>query len=207
MTVTEYLMCAYLYAFYLADPGARTSRKPIKARIPVNMRQFYPSETLRNFSLYRNLGFDPRGKEQWTFEDVTEAMRGKLKASVTPEAMRALLGQTVTMTRSPLLRAVPIALKRWFFKLGYVLTGERPMTGVLSNLGRASLPDCLAEHVESVEFVMGGSIYKSLSGLAYSDRHFLRVCFSGACESADVQREFLRLLAREGLRVRVESNM
>jgi len=201
MSVTEYLMCAYLYAFYCADPSARTSDKPIKLRIPVNMRQFYPSETLHNFTLYRNLGFNPREKEDWSFEDVIEAMRGVLKPCATPEAMRELLNQTVTLSGNPILRAVPIALKRWFFKLGYFLTGEKPMTGVLSNLGRVELPPRIAERVERVEFIMGGSIFKSLCAFVLSDHRSLHIYLSGACKSTDVQRELFRLLEQEGLPV------
>jgi len=204
LSVTEYLMSAYLCAFYHADPRAQNSRKPIKLRIPVNMRQFYPSETLHNFTLYRNLGFDPRAKEDWDFGDVVEAMRGKLKPSITPEAMRELLNQTVTLSGNPVLRAIPIGLKRWFFKLGYVLTGERPMTGVLSNLGRVELPPCLARRVENVEFIMGGSIFKSLCAFVLSDHRNLHLYLSGACKSTDVQRELFRLLEQEGMRVRVE---
>jgi len=204
LSVTEYLMCAYLYAFYLADPRARSSNKPIKLRIPVNMRQFYPSETLHNFTLYRNLGFEPRAKGDWSFEDVIAAMRGKLKSAATPEALRALLNQTVTLSGNPILRAVPIAVKRWFFKLGYFMTGERPMTGVLSNLGRVELPQCIAEHVESVEFIMGGSIFKSLCAFALSDHRHLHIYLSGACESTEVQRELFRLLEQEGMRVTSE---
>jgi len=204
MSVTEYLMCAYLYAFYCADPSARGSGKPIKLRIPVNMRQFYPSETLHNFTLYRNLGFVPSEKEAWSFEDVIEAMRGKLKPCTTPEAMRTLLNQTVTLSGNPILRAVPIALKRWFFKLGYFLTGERPMTGVLSNLGRVELPPRVAERVEKIEVIMGGSVFKSLCAFVLSDHQDLHIYLSGACESIDVQRELFRLLEQEGLRVCVE---
>jgi NRPS condensation-like uncharacterized protein len=204
LSVTEYLMCAYLYAFYCANPNARGSEKPIKLRIPVNMRQFYPSETLHNFTLYRNLGFVPSEKEDWSFEDVVEAMRGVLKPCTTPEAMRLLLDQTVTLSGNPILRAVPIALKRWFFKLGYYLTGEKPMTGVLSNLGRVELPPGMAECVESVEFIMGGSIFKSLCAFVLSDHRNLHIYLSGACKSTDVQDELFRLLAQEGLRVTSE---
>ena len=204
LSVTEYLMCAYLYAFYRANPGARGSRRPIKLRIPVDMRQFFPSETLQNFTLYRNLGFDPRAKREWDFEGMVEAMRGRLRASATPEAMRELLGQTVTLSGNPILRAIPTAVKRWFFKLGYILTGERPMTGVLSNLGRAELPPCVAERVESVEFIMGGSVFKRLCAFALSDHRRLHLYLSGACRSTDVQRALFALLEQEGLRVTVE---
>ena len=204
LSVTEYLMSAYLCAFYRADPRAQRSRRPIKLRIPVDMRQFYPSETLRNFTLYRNLGFDPRAKEDWSFEDVAAAMRGRLKPAAAPGAMRALLDQTVSMAGNPLLRAAPIAVKRWFFKLGYFLTGERPMTGVLSNLGRVELPPGAAECVESAEFIMGGSVFKSLCAFVLSDHRNLHLYLSGACESTGVQRELFRLLEREGLHMRID---
>jgi len=74
-------------------------------------------------------------------------------------------------------------------------------------VGRVTLPPCVAGHVERIEFLMGGSIFKNLSSVALSDSRNFHIYFSGACRSADVQREFLRLLAREGLRVHAECNV
>jgi len=207
LTVTDYLMAVYLYAFYTADPRAKNSRKPLVIGVPVSLRKFYPSRSLRNFSLYANLAFAPRAKEDFTFEDILETMRGKLAAAVTREEMHALLCRNVALMKNPLMRALPMALKRPAMKLGYNLIGESANTAVLTNLGPFDLPPCLAERVQAVETLVGGSRRGRLLCAVLSDERLLHLYFSGATQKTDIQRAFVRHLADEGMRVRVESNI
>jgi len=207
LTVTDYLMAVYIYAFYTADPHSQRSRRPIQISIPVSLRQFYPSESLRNFSLFAILGFDPRIKENCTFEDVLEAMRGKLAAATARDEMHKLLCSSVALMNNPVFRAIPNVLKRQLMKLGSIFVGEITNTSVLSNLGRFRLPPCLASHVETVEVIMGDGPWKRILCLAISDDRLLHIYFSGNTKATDVQRTFFVLLAREGARVRVESNI
>ena len=207
LTLTDYLMGAYLYALYAAVPGARRTAKPIKVSVTISLRNLYPSGSLRNFSLYANLGFSPRAKETFTFEDVLEATKGKLDEAKTQENMHKLLCQHTGMVQNPLVRLVPNFLKRRILKVGYRIVGETRQTSPLANLGRAALPAGVAEHVDSIECVLGGSMQKRINCAAISDDRFLYVAFSGDTKKTDVQREFFRLLVREGMRVRVESNI
>jgi len=207
LTLTDYLMGAYLYAFYAAVPGARRSVRPIKVSIAISLRNLYPSDSLRNFSLYANLGFSPRAKAHFTFEDVLEAMKGKLDEAKTQENMHKLLCQHTGMIQNLLVRLVPNFLKRQILRIGYVIAGETKQTSPLSNLGRAALPAGVAEHVDAIECILGGSMQKHINCAAISDDRFLYVTFSGDTKKTDVQREFFRLLVREGMRVRVESNI
>jgi len=207
MTVTDYLMAVYLYSFYAADPRARHSRRPIKISISVSLRGLYQSESLRNFSLYANLGFTPREEEIFAFEDILEAIKGKLAAAKTKEEMHKLLCSHVALVKNPFVRAVPNAIKRRIMRLGYILEGENTQTSPLSSLGWIKLPPCIAAHVESVEVILGGSPYKHIQCAAISDDRMLHLFFSGDTEKTDVQREFFRLLAREGICARVESNI
>ena len=213
LTVTDYLMAVYIHAFYTADPRARRGRRPIKIGIPVSLRKFYPSESLRNFSLYANMSFDPkahsapRAKEDFSFEDILEAMRGKLAAAIEPEKMHRLLCENMSLMQNPAMRLMPNVLKRQFMRLGYLLLGESTNTAPLSNLGRFQLPPCLAERVASVETFLGGNPRKSFGCVVISDERLLHLYFSGETRKTDVQRAFLRHLTGEGLRIRVESNI
>ena len=207
LTVTDYLMAVYIYAFYAADPRARRSRRPIQIGIPVSLRQFYPSESLRNFSLFAAVGLDVRARKDCTLEGIIEAMRGKLAAATAREEMHRLLCNSVTMINNPVFRAIPIVIKRHLMKLGNLFIGEMSNTSPLSNLGRFQLPPCVAKHVEAIEMALGGSPHKRIACVVVSDERLLHVYFSGNTKAADVQRTFFRLLVREGARVRVESNV
>jgi hypothetical protein len=207
ITLTDYLMAVYLYAFYLAVPKSRRSSRQIKVSVPISLRNFFPTETLRNFSLFTNIGFDPRAKADFSFDDVLEAVKGKLAAAKTKEAMQKLLSSNVAMIQNPLVRLIPNVLKRRVLQIGYVLAGENKFTTPMTNLGRVTLPPGVAEHVEQVEGILGGSAQKRINCAMISDERFLHIYFSGDTKRTEVQREFFRLLAREGIRARVECNI
>lgn len=118
-----------------------------------------------------------------------------------------LLCQHTGMMKNPLVRLVPNFLKRRILQIGYAIVVESKQTSPLSNLGRARLPESVAAHVDSIECALGGSTQKRISCMTVSDDHFLYVAFSGDTRKTDVQRAFFRLLAREGIRVHVESNV
>jgi NRPS condensation-like uncharacterized protein len=207
LTLTDYLMGVYLYSFYAADPAARRTAKRIKVSVAVSLRGLYHSASLRNFSLYANIGFCPRREEPFTFEDVLEAVKGELGRAKTRENMHKLLCRHTGMMKNPLVRLVPNFLKRRILRIGYAIVGESKQTSPLSNLGRAGLPESVAAHVESIECVLGGSSQKRINCMTVSDGRFLYVAFSGDTKKTDVQREFFRLLVREGMRVHAESNI
>ena len=52
VTATQYLASLLIYSIYSNQPACKKSKKPIKIFIPVNLRQFFEVNTLRNFSLY-----------------------------------------------------------------------------------------------------------------------------------------------------------
>jgi len=207
LTLTDYLLGIYFYAFYLANPCAQKSRRPIQISVPINLRNYYPSETLRNFCLFANISLDPRAKEHYTLDDIFGAIQGQLAAANTKEELHKLLCANGKMINSLPARLVPNALKRRVMQLGYFLTGERRQTSSMSNLGRAGLPPDIAARVDGVEFVTGHSPLLPLKMTVLSDGRFVHLFFPCASPKTDVQREFVRLLAGEGARVRVACNV
>jgi len=201
LTLTDYLMAVYFYAFYQVDPRARRSRKPIQLTIPVSLRRYYNSESLRNFSLYANLLLYPRARENYTLEDIIETMRFKLAAASSKEQMHRRLCGNVAMADNPVVRCVPNALKRRVIRLGHRMLGEG--TSALSNLGAIMLPSCLSEHVTSPEIAVSPSPCTRLQCLVYSFQGVLHIVFSSDTKRSEVQRAFFRILAQHNLTVEV----
>ena len=60
-TITEYLNAVLLQALLTRQKEDRRSRlRPVKIAMPVNLRRFFPSITLRNFITMIFPGVDPR---------------------------------------------------------------------------------------------------------------------------------------------------
>lgn len=204
-TITEYLTAVYLYVLYLNTP--KGNKKFISAQVPISLRKLYQKETLRNFSLYTIVGFDPKKKVNFTFDDIAEEIRGKIQHGASHNVVHRLLIQNTAMAKSPLLRVIPNELKRPVMRIAFRITGQDKFTAGLSNLGPIHLPDCVAAHVDQIEAVMGDMPSKRLGCAVLSDRNYTSIIFSSDNNDLRIQTSFFRFLAEQGIRVRVDSNV
>ena len=146
-------LTALLLAFMTeaAHAASDESRGDISIQVPVNMRKFCPSKTLRNFSMYCSVRtpWAQAGEAERLLPDITR----QLSERASETAMRGMLASTAEMVR--LLGRVPLAVKRPAARIAYGFLGERAFTSTLSNLGAAKLPPEVEAHVEKLDFVLG----------------------------------------------------
>ena len=146
-------LTALLLAFMTeaAHAASDESRGDISIQVPVNMRKFCPSKTLRNFAMYCSVRtpWAEAGEAERLLPDITR----QLSERASETAMRGMLASTAEMVR--LLGRVPLAVKRPAARIAYGFLGERAFTSTLSNLGAAKLPPEVEAHVENLDFVLG----------------------------------------------------
>lgn len=146
-------LTALLLAFMTeaAHAASDESRGDISIQVPVNMRKFCSSKTLRNFSMYCSVRtpWAEAGEAERLLPDITR----QLSERASETAMRGMLASTAEMVR--LLGRVPLAVKRPAARIAYGFLGERAFTSTLSNLGAAKLPPEVEAHVEKLDFVLG----------------------------------------------------
>lgn len=146
-------LTALLLAFMTeaAHAASDESRGDINIQVPVNMRKFCPSKTLRNFAMYCSVRtpWAEAGEAERLLPDITR----QLSERASETAMRGMLASTAEMVR--LLGRVPLAVKRPAARIAYGFLGERAFTSTLSNLGAAKLPPEVEAHVEKLDFVLG----------------------------------------------------
>ena len=204
MTITEFLMVAYLYAFYKNARGK--VNKPIKISIPASLRARFGSRTLRNFSLYANIGFNPKGRTDITFEEIFEMVKGKMEQGLATEELHKMLCVNVRDAQNPILRLVPTVLKKPVMQFIFDHAGENKFTSGMSNLGVQKMPPEMYEHIERMECLLGSSPTKHLLCAMITYNNIVNISFSSTSDKVDVQRTFFRVLAENGVRVRIESN-
>ena len=146
-------LTALLLAFMTeaAHAVSDESRGDISIQVPVNMRKFCPSKTLRNFPMYCSVRtpWAEAGEAERLLPDITR----QLSERASETAMRGMLASTAEMVR--LLGRVHLAVKRPAVRIAYGFLGERAFTSTLSNLGAAKLPPEVEAHVEKLDFVLG----------------------------------------------------
>lgn len=207
-TVNTYLAALILRALAdmaAQDPRRRLRRRPVKLSMPVSLRKYYPSVTLRNFSSYVNVPVYPT-YGSYSLEDIIRIVTHCMGYEMTEQLMNARFSSNVLAEQSRAIRPVPLALKRLILRMMYALTGERYFTTVLSNMGRVDLPEGMREHVKRMDFIIGPGRSNPLSigCVSVSGQTFLT--FSKTIRESELERRVLTALIREGVPVTVESN-
>ena len=204
-SVTEYLSAALIWTLMeLQRRGGRRER-PVSLAIPIDLRRFFSTETVRNFILTARPHIDPRLGD-YTFPEVVEQVRYQLRLELSRPLMKGNITGNVNFQRNPILKAVPCALKDPVMKFSYRLAAIRPFSMTYTNPGVFQAPGSMARHIERVEAVLGQPYGDTVNCASVSCGDVLSISFASNLKERDVEREFFRFLVREGLPVKVLSN-
>lgn len=183
----------------------RALRKPVKVLVPINLRKFFPSKTLRNFALFVMPGIDPR-LGHYDLDEIVRIVYHSMGISVAEKELAAHIASNVRPEQSMLLKLMPLFIKNFAMKMVYQTAGEKTSCICMSNLGQAEFPDEVAAHIRRVDFILGPlSTTNYTCGLiSYGGK--LRIDFVNVVKDPELEREFFRLLRSLGLSVYLESN-
>ncbi len=193
------LTAVYIYSFYLTQK--RHSVRPIRISIPVDLRRMFPSQTLRNYSLYIIVGIYPLKKKNWILEDIIREVDRQFKEQLTKENMINMAYSNVTSQRTALFKALPMSVKRFALGFGYNYLGEQFFTSALSSFGRIRFPEGLDKHVKDCKFVLGEAMVSGMNSTAVSVNGRNNITMSAKVDCDDAQKMFAKILRTMGVNV------
>ena len=200
-TITEYLTTVLAYSIYMEGANQEKKNKPIKMFVPVNLRPYFDSSTLRNFSLYVKANFDLNKK--WTFIEMLELTKASFYEQLNYMELKMHIGSLVGLEKNPFIKFVPLVIKNIFFKIGYKLLGESINTSSISNLGIVNLPNGMAEHVADVEFINTGPGLNS-GVITYKDH--LNFSINTIYKDISIIRHTIFKLRDDGINLIIDTN-
>ena len=204
-SVTEFLGAVQLLALdKLAQATGCQDKRPIRVLIPVNLRKLYKVETVRNFSSY--IFYQYNG--QTNLDEVIADIQQQTKEQMKDEYFRGMVSFNYNSGNNPILKPVPLAIKRMVVSAVVNGRGEGIVNcSSLSNLGVVKAPKEFEDLVVRYEFMLGRPHrYTNCYSVAtYND-----VCVISAIskyEERDCEREFFTTLAQLGVDVTMESDV
>ena len=179
--------------------------KPIKLLIPINLRQLFPSNTLRNFAMYTIPEADPRLGE-YTIDELCQIVKHKMGADFTTKQMGRVIATNVNDEKNPIVRLIPLPIKNAVMKAIFDSVGEKKSCLSLSNLGQIKLPEIMIPYIERFDFILGvqAAAPYNCGMLSFGDTVYIN--FIRNIRDAELERHFYAVLHELGLRVTVESN-
>ena len=180
-------------------------QKRIKLLIPVNLRNLFPSNTLRNFAMFTIPELDPR-LGAYSFDEICKIIQHKMGTEFTEKHMSCVIATNVNDERNPLVRLIPLPLKNAVMKAIFDSVGEKKSCLTLSNLGQVKIPEAMAQYVRRFDFILGvqAAAPYNCGMLSYGDTIYIN--FIRNIQDAELERHFHAVLQEMGLPTVVESN-
>lgn len=204
-TVTEYITALLIFSIYSTQIKGRVCHAPVKISVPVNLRNFFPSQTLRNFSSYVNVGVSFTDNN-YTFEQILDIISRKMKNEVQPEKLIEKISANVKAEKNILMRLAPLVLKNVVLKTAFNAFGETLFTSSLSNVGVVHIPDEMEEFIDRFEVVLGPPGKNMINCSVCSFSNDMIITFTKVMHETDIERFFFRFLSDKGLEIIIETN-
>ncbi|MDD3171689.1 MAG: hypothetical protein PHO86_05145 [Bacilli bacterium] len=201
---TQFIASCVIMSVFKCKNILDKKRAPFQIFVPVNLRRFFPSITLRNFSLYVRTKFDI--DKELTFEEVVGKVKSDLLDELQKDKLHARIVANVKWERLFFMRIIPLFFKQIGFKIGYNMLGESANSFSLSNLGKVEIPSSMKKYIDEIVFSNGAGYTApmNMGVVVYKGKVFLT--FTSKIIERDLQREFFRLLSSLGLNVIIETN-
>jgi len=205
-TITEYLNAVLLYALLKKQEDDKPIRmRPVKIAMPVNLRRFFPSQTLRNFIAMIYPGIDPRLGE-YTFEEIVLQVHNYMRYQINEKFLRGDITTNAATQKNPFIRVVPLFIKDFVVKQFYTKVQDQNSSAGLTNMGALKVSDSMKPYVERFDIYMGQPFSSRTNCAIISFDDVLTINFASAIIEADVERYFFRKLVQDGIHVKIESN-
>jgi NRPS condensation-like uncharacterized protein len=199
-TITIFL-AAVLICSINDEVPVRHKKRPVVLSIPVNLRNYWDSETARNFFGVINVGYNFReGSGELT--DVISHLKLVFKDWLTPEYLGNRMNELAALEHNFIMRAIPLAIKDIALRIaGRIVEGS--YTSTLSNVGKITMPDEMNKYITSFDIFVSTNKLQACVG---SYKNKIRISFTSAFVSADIQRHFFTRLTGMGIPVEIASN-
>lgn len=198
-TVNTYLLALMFLACRAATDELQGD---LNIQVPVNMRKFYPSRTVRNFSMYCGVRIPVE-----TMPDRAGLIReiaAQMEAKSNKDCMHEMITAAVNIVSA--IRLIPLVIKQPVAKMVYGFLGEKLYTTTLSNLGVVRFPSELEAHIESMDFSLGAQMTNRLACTVVSFGSVSTFSISKMTADPTFEEKMYRYLSEDGLEVRVEGS-
>lgn len=205
-SITEYLKAVLLYALLQKqESDFHFGLKPVKIAMPVNLRRFFPSKTLRNFITMIYPGVDPRLGD-YTFEEIVCQVHHYMRYYINEKFLRGDITTNAATQKNPLIRVVPLFVKDMVVRTFYTKVQDKNSSAGLTNMGALKVPEEMKPYIERFDIYMGQPFSSRTNCAIISFEDTLTINFASSIIEADVERYFFRKLVKDGIHVKIESN-
>lgn len=201
VSLTIYLTALFVLSVFNAQEE-QNKDTTISVSIPINLRQFFPSITVRNFFSTTKVTYTFKKGDTPDLRDICREMDKQFQEKIEKDAIEMRLKKLIEYEFNPAARLVLRPIKDLALKIINKLN-NRKVTVSMSNLGIAKLPKGISDYVDNFYFYTS-VIRPQFCMISYKDQ--LNVTFMSPFIETDIFQDFIQYLSDEGLEMTIDSN-
>lgn len=206
VTVTEYIAGVLLWVMYNLQKEEQFNReKHVGIQIPVNVRPYFDTQTLRNFMLCYSFQIDPKMGE-YTFPEILRQLSLYLRFINNEKTLQSMMKGNAGIEKNPIMRIIPSFVKDLGINVLYKFVGEKATSALVSNIGVIKAPKEMEQHIEKMMLMLGPGMVNAARCGTVSYNGTLALSVTNIYGSTRVQREIFTTLVKFGIPVKIESN-
>jgi NRPS condensation-like uncharacterized protein len=206
VSITEYLSAVFIYNLYTIQKDKSLRKRPVRLSVPVNLRNLFPTRTLRNFVLFVRPEINP-SLGDFTFEEILKLVHHSMRYQLEKKHLSSAVSANVALEKHLIVKLMPLAIKKLVMIFVYRVFGENLYSGSLSNIGLIHLPKELEQLVESFRFTLGHNRINPENCAVIGYKEDLYITFSRTSTDPIAARRFFRFLTSHDIPVTITQSM
>lgn len=201
VTVTTYLTAVFIKSI-IENSNKKDLKKPIGITLPVDLRKFFPSKTVRNF--FYTILISYKSKEDDTLETIIKEVELQLESQTKKEKLQEKMNGFMLIEKILFIRIIPNFIKD--FALKYIAKiSKKTQTSVLSNLGKVTVPEEYEKYVDSLSAIASTDDMQ-LTVITFKEN--ITLSFSSHFINKEIERIFVKELQKEiNSEIKIVSNI
>lgn len=150
-TIAVLVTAVYMEAI-MQEMTVRERKYPVVISVPVNLRNYFPSHTTRNFFGVINVPFYPQNYDG-TIEGIVESVRQSFGELLSEEQIFKTMNGYAALEHNRAVKLVPLFLKDLGIR-GISTLMQKGVTSTVSNVGKVEMPEKLVPFIEKFSSYM-----------------------------------------------------
>ncbi|XJS11186.1 alcohol acetyltransferase [Aerococcaceae bacterium WGS1372] len=201
VSLTIYLTALFMESIRKAAPDFQGD-ETMAVSVPVNLRQFFPSTSSRNFFAVTRLEYTYQPDKANSIEEICQVLKEEFEPQLQKENLENWLSRLIYFEYHPLSRIILRPIKDLGLKFANYLN-NRKLTFAISNLGLVKFPDLIDDYIHQVYF---HTIAVRPQWCAISHNDVLTISFTSPFVETDIYRHYVRQLTNMNIPVTMTVN-
>jgi NRPS condensation-like uncharacterized protein len=210
VNITVYLVSVYLYVlqeiFEALPPLNKFKKnKRLRIQVPIDLRNIFPTKTMRNFSLFVMPEIDLR-LGHYTFDETLKSVFHQMKLESDEKLINKNIARNVGSEKKIYVRGIPLFLKSALLRMKFYSLGTSQYSGVISNMGKIKLPpetDGLIDYFIAISPPPNKMLKINCGIIGFGDK--LVLSFGNITKSKEFENKFNHFLQSQGIYMETET--